>query len=394
LKDEMNRRQVRVLHVGDYWYGGGAEKVFRDTVGLSDELGFTNKVFTSENSNFGPVSYVFSLSNARKLSAILSEFQPDVVHLQNFYHKLSPSVLWSVRRYKRASPGTRIIFTAHDMHLISPNSGFQFFGDRDACNIPLTEIPVKIFRKYDQRGYLYSTLKIMQHVLAYRVLKLYRVIDLVVTPSYFLRDLISRHRSDLEFKVLRNPINQRASALPTDKPSIAGSAIRLVFFGRLSPEKGLGEFLRLCAPLFRSHSVSLDIFGDGPEEASLKSLSSRLGADESVVFRGALSPEHVQMEMKKYSVLVLPSSWYENAPLVICEAAAAGLPVLVRRLGGAQELADEVKWGVSTDFSELDQTYAHIRLLASHAGENQIVDADQYSVEHYAQQLEKIYRLS
>lgn len=394
MKDEKDPLLVKVLHVGDYWNGGGAEKVFRDTVNLSDELGFVNSVFTSENSKFGPLSYIFSLSNSLKLSTILKDFRPDVVHLHNFYHKLSPSVLWSLGRYKRVSPGARVIFTAHDMHIISPNSGFQYFGDRGARNIPLGERPVKIFRKYDRRGYLHSALKIMQHVLAYRILKLHRGIDLVVTPSYFLRDLISGHHGDLEFKVLRNPIKQQASVLPRSKPPRADLPIRLVFFGRLSPEKGLEEFLRLCAPLFRSQRISLDIFGEGPEEASLKTLSSRLGVDESVVFRGKLDPEQVQIQMLKFSVLVLPSSWYENAPLVICEAAEAGLPVLVRSLGGAQELAGEVRWGISTDFSDLDQTYTHLRLLASHAGENQILGAEQFSVEHYAQQLENIYRLS
>jgi len=387
----MEERRPRVLHIGDYWNGGGAEKVLRDTVEASEILGNVNEVFTGDNIRSGPLSYVFSLCTVVKASAVLQRFRPDVIHLQNFYHRLSPSVLWTLSRYKRKFPNTKIVFTAHDMHLVCPNSGFQYFTSGEAHNISISDASINIFRRYDQRGLAYSSLKIMQHIVAYKLLKLYRHIDVVITPSHFLKNLLKAHHKELSYEVIRNPINQGGATASNYRRWADSNQIKIVFFGRVSKEKGLSEFIRLCLPLFENENISLDIFGDGPEKSALQSLAASCNLTSQIRFMGQISADHVQSAMKNYSLLVLPSTWYENAPLVICEAAAAGLPVLVRSSGGAEELAGEVRWGISSDLSNVESTWADIKLLASHAGQNELLEPNQFSEANYASQLSKTY---
>src|SRR5207248_436731 len=63
--------------------------------------------------------------------------------------------------------------------------------------------------------------------------------------------------------------------------------VHLAYFGRLAPNKGLDMLLQAMAEASVSERVSLDIWGNGSEETTLREIASRLGVDEYVQFRGA-----------------------------------------------------------------------------------------------------------
>ncbi|MGZ6311668.1 MAG: glycosyltransferase, partial [Bdellovibrionota bacterium] len=106
---------------------------------------------------------------------------------------------------------------------------------------------------------------------------------------------------------------------------------RAVYVGRLSPEKGIRTLVRA----WRELDLELRVIGDGPLESEL-----RASAPSQVTFLGRLAPEEVLGEMRGASFLVVPSECYENFPLVIAEAYAAGLPVLASNLGSVAEVVE------------------------------------------------------
>jgi glycosyltransferase involved in cell wall biosynthesis len=108
---------------------------------------------------------------------------------------------------------------------------------------------------------------------------------------------------------------------------------RLLFVGRLSPQKNVGRLLRACARL--PFPYRLTICGDGVERASLEAEARRLGLT-SVAFRGMLSPEQLLSEYHGSDLLV-SSSDHEGMPLAVLEAMATGLPVVATDVPGNRE---------------------------------------------------------
>src|SRR5262245_28126108 len=126
----------RVLHVNDYPGGtfGGAEVLMTRTVELLRSAGWDARTFTQADLPDSRLTALRYLSNAvarRALRKSLDEFSPDVVHLHNYYHVLSPGVLGELGRYKERT-GARVVMYAHDYHLVCPNSGANWYRHGEA----------------------------------------------------------------------------------------------------------------------------------------------------------------------------------------------------------------------------------------------------------------------
>ena len=62
---------------------------------------------------------VYSNEAREKLNIVLDNFQPDVVHLNNFNFQLTPSIIYAVEDFdKRTGRRTKLVYTAHDYQLI------------------------------------------------------------------------------------------------------------------------------------------------------------------------------------------------------------------------------------------------------------------------------------
>jgi glycosyltransferase involved in cell wall biosynthesis len=137
--------------------------------------------------------------------------------------------------------------------------------------------------------------------------------------------------SDRLVEVVPNGADSRFS------PAVQRKALhlprRLLFVGRLSPQKNVGRLLRSCASL--PFPYRLTICGDGVERASLEAEARRLGMT-SVDFRGTVTPEQLLTEYRASDLLV-SSSDHEGMPLAVLEAMATGLPVVATDVPGNRE---------------------------------------------------------
>ena len=115
---------------------------------------------------------------------------------------------------------------------------------------------------------------------------------------------------------------------------------RVLFVGRLSPEKGIRDLLNAWRVL-GADGPNLDIIGDGPDRKALENQIQSEGLDR-VRLLGQLSFDpRLQNRIARSRLLVVPSTWFEGFPMVIREAFALGVPVAASRLGSLAELVRE-----------------------------------------------------
>ena len=374
---------MKILYISDSYEGGGAEAVFRDTMQVTRASGFDVDYFVPEQKT-GPVSYVFSLKNYLAVREKLNAFMPDVIHLHNYYHFLSPSVLLAIRKYK-SHRKCRVVYTAHDYHLICPNSGLQHFVEQTRVNFSHDKNDIHFNYRFDHRSWFHSHLKVLQHVLAYRILKLRNVFDVIVSPGQFMKSTLRRYGITLPIEVVRNPVS-----LPEiqEQKRTDAAGIQMVYAGRLSPEKGLVELIR---KLDREtcEEIVFHIYGDGDMRDAILHEPCQEGL--SVVLHGAVDRETLVAELPRYDFFVLPSLWYENAPVSLIEAAAAGLPVLVSGYGGLLEMAQESSCYFTFDHEE--ETLLEVLLKAEkRRGQNTLFSPHEFSYETYQRKIIRVYR--
>ena len=327
---------MKVLHVNDYAWAGGCEVLMNDTVGWLNERGITAEVFTSDevvNHRRTPLSYIDSHRCRRALRRRLKSFEPDVVHLHNFYHELSPGILATLKKWRRARRDkglpARVVMTAHDHHLICPNSGMLSYKGRKMRPVPpkhLRHLWRILITRWDHRSELHSALKIIQHVWNYRLWRRQRTIDLVICPSRYLQDLLRRF--DTMLLPHPTPDVDVKEAKSTDE-------LRMVFAGRLEPEKGLEVFLRILPDNFAGR---LEVIGDGSSLPTCRAICRRYNLEDRVQFLGELTRPETIERIAAAHVLLLPSLCPENYPLSLLEALACSINILVSNFGGAMEI--------------------------------------------------------
>lgn len=333
----MNKK---ILYINDYFIGGGAEKVFVDTYQLMEKYYDVDVFYATEKTTKpnNAIEYIYSNNYYHRLHDKLIKFQPDVIHIHNYYHKLSPSILDAIKEYKKDSL-TKVCFTAHDFHLLAPNSGYTFFSWFNN-KVKMVEKPVNtielIFRKWDHRGTLYSLLKQIQWIFNYKLKHLDKVIDIYITPSNFLSSLFQK-KYEKPVYTIRNPIAFKAKNINSNKH--LSQKKKLIFIGRLSSEKGLLKFLLEFKDMFFQNDLIFNIVGNGAEFNSIRHFIESNKLEGKVYLLGKKTHEETLKYLEDSHCLVLPSICYENAPLSLVEGAVFKNKLLTMDYGGMKEIA-------------------------------------------------------
>lgn len=156
-----------------------------------------------------------------------------------------------------------------------------------------------------------------------------------MTVSTFLRDQMVRagcpaHR--LEVVASPAPVVD-TPAVPMQREGTP----RLLFLGRVVPQKGLAWLLRALAQI--EVPLHLDVAGDGRALDDMRRLADTLGVADRVTFHGWVDPAHVPPLIEAARAVVVPSLWHEPAGLTTLEAAAHARPVVASTVGGIPEYA-------------------------------------------------------
>ena len=341
---------MKVLIINDHKSGGGAESVVAMQHELLKKIISVDVLYGDElcpEINF--FSYIYSHKVKKAVVNKLKDERYDIVHLHNFYHVLSPAVLTALEQAKKTNSKLKVIFTAHDYHLVCPNSGYYYLKNNSIINFQINDKWPRMFiKKIDKRSVIHNLLKKAQWFNAYVLHDYRKVIDVITTPSFFLKQVMLEH-FNADVRMIRNPSTPVKNSPETFKKS-TDDKLQLVFFGRLSVEKGLNELIKLLSQI-DDIAYDFSIIGDGPEYHELIKLVKRYQLTDKINFMGKMERSELLASLKKYDLFVLPSVWYENAPMSILEAAQAGLMIATPDHGGMTEMVEAVGGGYHFNYT-------------------------------------------
>ncbi|MEO3854821.1 glycosyltransferase [Acrocarpospora sp. B8E8] len=345
---------MKILHVNKFLYRrGGAESYMLDLAELQarrgDQVAFfgmshPENLPTGYDQHFpkyidmtpgsrGPISQVrgvgrmmWSTSARRGMARLIQEFQPDVAHLHNIYHQLSPSVVAALR-----DAGVPMVMTLHDYKLACPS--YSFLDHGQICTACVDGGLGEPIRRRCKDNSLAASLAVATETWLHRRLGAYDSVNVFISPSKFLAGQLTRAGIYPDrLQVLDN------FGDPTSIPAKTEPGGPLVFVGRLHQGKGVDTAIRAVGLL--GAQGRLVIAGDGPERAALETLAEQV-APGRVTFLGRLPREEVVDLMRSATALVMPSRWYENQPMTILEAFSCGVPVIGTAMGGIPELVTD-----------------------------------------------------
>ncbi|MFT3689193.1 glycosyltransferase [Paenirhodobacter sp.] len=267
------------------------------------------------------------------LSRVIAAERPQVVHLHGL-DRIGAEVLPVLRRL---APQAKIILTLHDFQMPCPNDGLMLtVGGGQRCANPGPDRCHGCFPA--QAGGRHALRR--AHLLA-----LLRLVDVFLAPSSFLRDrFIDWGIEAGRIRLMPNAVLPVAAlpAAPRPAPN------RFAFFGNIVPHKGVLTLLDAARRL-AGEDLRIDLHGGliHPEPAFAQAFDTALAAAGAIVqHHGPYSRDDLPELMRRADWMVMPSVWWENAPLVLLEARAAGLPVICSGIGGMAEMVADGQTGL------------------------------------------------
>lgn len=344
---------MNILFLNNFNYRrGGAENVFLEEANMMKKHGSTVHIFSrrhpenfpAEYSNYFPsqmftevpkvqlesIKYIpklfYNVEAKSGLSRVLKSISIDLAHAHNIYGGLTVSVLDLLHKFD-----VPILMTLHDYKLICPNYKLMHHGHIcEDCNPH--NYYMAILNKCHKESLIASSIYSFETYFNHIGKKYIRNVQYFISPSKFLKEkfiefgwpgekikYVPNFIDLLEFKTNYEPGNY------------------FLYIGRLSSEKGiltlLGAFKRT-----KSKIAQLIIVGDGPIRKELEDYAKN---DSRIRFTGYLTGDILKDTIRNSLAVIVPSEWYENAPLSILEALAFGKPVIGAKIGGIPEMIED-----------------------------------------------------
>ena len=154
----------------------------------------------------------------------------------------------------------------------------------------------------------------------------------VVAPSFFLAKKVEAEFGSLGLKVIpygidTHGLQPNTRRYPTAEPLV------FLFAGALLETKGIAFLLEAFHRL-PGRNARLEIYGTGAMSARVQQAAQ---ADPCISYHGLYQTDQLSALLNRVDVVVVPSIWHENMPLIMQEAQACGVPTLVSDVGGMTE---------------------------------------------------------
>jgi len=287
------------------------------------------------------LSTIYSQDARRRLGEMIEEFRPEVAHIRNIYHHLTPSILWELKR--RNIP---VLYHLNDFKLLCPT--YNLVSRGRICERCQGGQFWKVVHEGCYFGGRQKAVVLAAEAYLHRWIGTYKsCVDRLLVPSHFVRSkLIASGWDGRKIEVLPHfqelPKHFTASPPPTAP---------MLYFGRLSAEKGVEDLLRAAQ---RIPTVSVKIAGDGPLRTELMELAASLRL-ENVEFLGHLQAENLKHKIADACCTVFPSHAYETLGKAILESYAQCRPVIASDLGSRREFVHHGKTGLLYPAGDVEQ---------------------------------------
>lgn len=332
---DLTRRRVLIAH-NRYQQSGGEDAVVEAESALLTVHGHAvvrHEMHNDAVTHMGRLpllaATMWNRETLRDVAALHERQAFTIAHVHNTFPLLSPSIYTAARRC-----GAAVVQTLHNYRLLCPNAFLM--RDNHPCEAcvgqPLAWPGV---RHGCYRGSRAITAVTAGMVAAHRLVGTWQhAIDLYLALSEFSRRrFIAGGLPAARIAVLPN-------FLAHDPGAGTGPRHGVLYVGRLSEEKGVRVLLDAAGRLAAAgRPPALTLIGDGP----LAPLVER--APAGVRWLGLQPRAAVIRQMQTAEMLVLPSTCYENCPMTVVEACAAGLPAIVSGHGAMAEMVEDGRTG-------------------------------------------------
>lgn len=344
---------MNVLYLNNYHYvRGGAESVFLGEADLVARQGNKAYVFARQHPNNFPSPYdhyfpgemvtdtlkstvtglqsllqlFYSFDAKRCLTRMLQDIPIDIAHAHNIYGRLTTSVLDLLN--KKDIP---IVMTLHDYKLICPS--YKLMSKGTVCETCKGNAYFHaVLNRCHKQSLIASSIYMLEAYFTHLFERYRKNIRFFVSPSAFLKSKL------IEFGWSEEDLIHIPNFLSVSQFEPCYSPGRyFVYLGRLSPEKGLFTLVTAFMKV-AFNQARLTIVGEGPIRTKLQSIAKN---DPRIRFTGYLSGNSLKEIVRGALGVIIPSEWYENAPISVLEAFGFGKPVIASRIGGIPEMIDD-----------------------------------------------------
>jgi glycosyltransferase involved in cell wall biosynthesis len=340
-----------------YQQRGGEDESFESEVRMLRAEGHTVETIVASSSEIESrgvihvaLESLWSKPSYDRVDRTLAAGRFDVLHVQNFFPLLSPSVYYAARKHNVA-----VVQTLRNYRLLCPNVFFYRDGHVcEDCMGKTLKLPGILHGCY--RGSRLATATVAAMTAFHTIKGTWRnSVDVYIALTRFVRDKFVQAGFPEEMLVVKN------NFVYPDPGCGNGQGGYALFVGRLSPEKGLDTLLAAWKQLGRPWA--LKIAGGGPMSAQVQAFAA---AHPEVEWLGATSREQTAKLMSAARVLVFPSNWYETFGRVAIESFAAGTPVVASRLGAMEEICDDMRTGLLFEPGNARDLAAKLRWVLDH----------------------------
>jgi glycosyltransferase involved in cell wall biosynthesis len=364
----LKQGPLKILFANKFFYlKGGAEAVMFDEIDLMKEAHVDVVEFSmcdprNRPSNYGSyfvsskdyrstsrarrlksaLSFIHSREAVDRISRLIRDERPDILHCHNIYHQLTPSILSAASRFN-----IPIVLTLHDYKLVCPV--YTRLSNGEVCTKCSEGRYEAVLAQRCANGSIGRSALLWAEARFHAAAGSYRHVSKFIAPSRFMHDAVAPRLGEDNVVCIPNGVDTcRIRDLGQDEGFV-------LYLGRLSPEKGVETLLRAHAA--DNAAWRLVVAGSGPLQGDLQ---SRFPLAE---FTGYLTGDALETRLREASMVVVPSEWHENNPLSILEAMAHAKPIVASRIGGIPELVRHGQTGLLFEPKDMQQLSCHIRML-------------------------------
>lgn len=273
---------------------------------------------------------IWSHSAYKAVRQTLQANRYDIVHVQNFFPLISPSVYYAAQ-----AEGVPVVQTLRNYRLICPNA--LFFREGQVCEdcvgkaIPYPGVLHGCYRQSKPASAMVAAM-----ITTHRLLNTWdRQVNLFIALTQFAKQKLVAGGLPAD-KIIVKP-----NFIAPDPGVGSGGGNFALYVGRLSVEKGLDTLIEAWRQLETPYP--LKIVGDGPLADMVKQAAQAMPAIE---WLGRRPMPEVHELMGNASFLIFPSKWYETFGRVAVEAFAKGTPVIAANIGAIAELVETGQTGL------------------------------------------------
>jgi len=410
------KHEVSIFHRVNDRYKKEYEIAYNNLDGL--------KIYTINNTFKDCYSFEMIYKNeiiSKKFAELLDKLQPDIVHIQHLLF-LSTTLIREIKQ--RNIP---IVYTLHDYWLICPQAQL-LKRNMEVCNNrhSLDCLDCQVYQLSIRRGIkkIYHTIYNLTPNLAQLFRKIYLswaspiflssensvngikartahiksmcdLVDIFLAPSQFLREKFIAS-GIAPAKVIFSPYGFNQDLFKDYKKTDSNGKIRFAYIGTLLPHKGVDVMIKAFNRI-DCERAQLNIYGRLYPYTGFEyypKYLKRLTKNKSIKFMGGFENSKIVDIFSNIDVLIVPSIWPENSPLVIQEAFLTKISVIASNIGGIPELVRDSVNGLLFRANDTDDLYDKVKLIINNPD---VIEKLRHNIstiktiEENADELEKIY---